>query len=195
MPGKMLSIIAAPAPRLLAAAFGIYTFQYFALTGLMPALLVQRMGLTLAQAGAVSAITVVANALGNLAAGLLARWAVPLWTIVAGGFAFMGAASFGVFAEGLPVTLVAALACMSLAITGLIPASIFIAAPRLAPQAPVLAVTLGLVMQASNIGQVLGPAALGLWAQHLGWPSAPALFVGVAISGIAIAWQLRRMLP
>jgi hypothetical protein len=41
---------------------------------------------------------------------------------------------------------------------------------------------------------VLGPAALGLWAQYLGWASAPALFVAVALGGIAIAWRLRRML-
>lgn len=191
---QVLHVLAAPAPRLLALAFGTYTFQYFALTGLLPTLLVQRMGLSLAQAGAISAMTVVANALGNLAAGVLARFAVPLWAIVATGFSFTGVAAFGVFSDALPVAAVAALASTSLAITGLIPASIFIAAPQLAPQAPVLAVTLGLVMQASNLGQVLGPAALALWAQQFGWGSAPVLFVAIAASGIAIAWRLQRML-
>lgn len=193
-PANVLGIVAAPGPLLLALAFGTYTFQYFALTGLMPALLMERMGLSLAQAGAVSALTVVANVLGNLAAGLLARWAVPLWAVIAGAFACMGAASVGIFAEGLPVVTVAALASASLAVTGLIPASIFIAAPRLASRAPAMAVTLGLVMQASNLGQVLGPAALALWAQQLGWTSAPLLFVTVALIGIGIAARLRRLL-
>ena len=191
---NVLGIVASPGPRLLALAFGTYTFQYFALTGLLPALLVERMGLSLAQAGAVSAMTVVANAIGNLAAGLLSRWAIPLWMIVAAGFGCMGVASLGIFAEGLPVVGVATLAAASLAVTGLIPASIFIAAPRLAPQAPMLAVTLGLVMQASNLGQVLGPAALALWAQQLGWSSAPLLFVTIALIGILIAARLRRLL-
>jgi DHA1 family inner membrane transport protein len=193
-PANGLGIVTARGPRLLALAFGTYTFQYFALTGLLPALLVERMGLSLAQAGAVSAMTVVANAIGNLAAGVLSRWAIPLWAVIATAFACMGAASVGIFAEGVPVAVVAALASASLAITGLIPASIFIAAPALAPRAPMLAVTLGLIMQASNLGQVLGPAALALWAQQFGWGSAPILFVTIALIGIGIAARLRHLL-
>jgi predicted MFS family arabinose efflux permease len=193
-PAAMLAIVAMPEPRLLALAFGIYTFQYYALTGLLPALLVERMGLTIAQAGAVGALTVVANALGNLAAGLLQRWAIPLWAIVASAFGCMGAASLGVFSDALPVAVVAGITAASLAITGLIPASIFIATPKLLPQAPVLTLTFGLLMQASNIGQVLGPAALGLWAHHIGWSSAPVLFGLVALGGIAVAMSLRRLL-
>jgi MFS family permease len=193
-PADILGVVALPGPRLLALAFGVYTFQYFALTGLLPALLVERMGLTIAQAGAVAAFTVVANALGNLAAGLLARWDVPLWAIAGTAFGCMGVASFGIFAEALPVTAVAALTGASLAVTGLIPASIFIATPALAPQGPALALTFGLIMQASNLGQVLGPAALGLWAHNFGWASAPALFAAVAALGIATALRLRRQL-
>src|SRR5207342_2545212 len=45
-------------PVLLALAFGTYTFQYLALSGLLPALLVDRMGLSIAAAGTVSAIAV-----------------------------------------------------------------------------------------------------------------------------------------
>ena len=56
-------------PVLLALAFGVYTFQYSALAGLLPTLLVDRMGLSVAVAGAISAATVAANAIGNLAAG------------------------------------------------------------------------------------------------------------------------------
>lgn len=187
-------VLKTPGPRLLAFAFGTYTFQYFALTGLLPALLVERRGLTLAAAGAVSAFTVVANALGNLAAGLLLRFMIPLWVIIAGAFAVMGLASVGIFAEAVPVAVVAALAAGSLAVTGLIPASVFIATPRLVPQGAMLAVTFGLVMQASNLGQLLGPVALGRFVQQAGWSAAPILFGAVALIGIATALRLRGLL-
>jgi hypothetical protein len=32
------------------------------------------------------------------------------------------------------------------------------------------------VQQASSLGQFAGPAALGLWVEHLGWPAAPVIW-------------------
>ncbi len=185
------AVLRTPGPLLLAAAFGLYTFQYFAITGLLPTLLVERLHLSIAQAGAVGAATVIANALGNLAAGLFARWGVPLWTIMAAAFAFLGVAGFGIFAASMPAAGIAAIASMSLAIGGLIPASIFAASPRLAGNATMLAITLGLLTQASNLGLFLGPVALGSFVQRYGWSVAPALFMAMALAGIAVALFLR----
>ncbi len=182
-------------PLLLAFGFGIYTFQYFALTGLLPTLLVERMGFSIGQAGTIAAVTVLANMFGNLAAGLLLRRGVPLWIIMFAAFAFLGVAAFGIFNDAYPVLLVTLLASASLAITGLIPASIFAASPRLATAPHLLAVALGLIVQGSNIGQLLGPAALGMWAENYGWSSAPVLFGIVALSGIGVAMLLRRLMP
>jgi MFS transporter, DHA1 family, inner membrane transport protein len=188
------AVIAARGPAMAAMAFGTYTFHYFALTGLMPTLLVERMGLSVAEAGGLSAATVVANAAGNLAAGAALRLGVPLWAIIAVAFAFCGVAAIGIFAQSLPVAFVALLASMSLAITGLVPASIFAATPRLAPNAQALGITLGLVIQASNLGQLFGPAALAAFVEHVGWSSAPFLFAVIAATGIALALRLRALL-
>lgn len=190
----MTRVVRSPGSAAGALTFALYTSQYFALTGLMPLLLVDRLGLGVAQAGLMSAATVAANALGNLAAGVALRLGIPLWIIVAVAFAFMGVASFGIFAEALPASTVVALASASLALTGLIPASIFAASPRLTPSAPLLSVTLGLIVQASNIGQLIGPVALGAWAQAFGWSTAPGLFVIVAAAGLVAALILRRLL-
>jgi predicted MFS family arabinose efflux permease len=190
--GDLSTVLARPGPVLLALAFGLYAFQYFALTGLLPSLLVDRMGLSLAAAGLLSAAVVAANALGNLAAGLLMRRGVPLWKIAAFAFAFAGVAAFGIFAEGWPVALVAGVAALSLAVTGLVPASIFAGAPRVSPAPQLLGITMGLVVQATNLGQLLGPAALGAWVERAGWGAAPALFALVAIAGLAVAAGLRR---
>jgi MFS family permease len=191
---NLQTVITAPGPVLAALAFGTYTFHYFALTALMPTLLIERMGLTVGEAGAVSAATVVANAAGNLAAGAALRLGIPLWTIIGVAFACCGVAAAGIFAAWLPVAVVALLASASLAITGLVPASIFAATPHLAPSAHLLGITLGLVVQASNLGQLLGPAALAAWVERFGWSSAPLLFAAIAATGIMIALRLRALL-
>jgi sugar phosphate permease len=89
------------------------------------------------------------------------------------------------------VVLIAALASASLAITGLIPASIFAAAPRFAASSALLAIVLGLLNQTSNLGNLFGPAAMALMVQHFGWSRAPFLFLGVTACGLAVALMLR----
>jgi MFS family permease len=183
-----------PGAVLIAAVFGLYTFQFTAISGLLPVLLVEQRGASIAAAGVIAALAVVANTIGNLSAGALMRWGVPLWTIVVTAFAGVGLASFAIFSGNMPVAVVAVLAAVSLGATGAIPASIFAAAPRIVHDAGMLALMFGLVNQTSNLGQLLGPAVLGAYAQALGWALAPALFVVVAIIGIALGLTLRPLL-
>jgi predicted MFS family arabinose efflux permease len=185
----------APGPVLLALAFITYTIQYYAITALLPTLFVERMQFSVEQASVLSALIVFANALGNMAAGLLLRWAIPLWALMAAAFVFVGITAFGIFAAAAPVIVVAVLAAASLAVSGLIPASLIAAAPRLSPEAFLLPVTLGLLNQASNIGILVGPAVLGGIVERFGWSGAPALFVAIALIGIAVALRIRRLLP
>ncbi len=183
--------LSAPGPILLALAFGIYTFQYAAMANFLPTLLVDRLGLSISAAGTISAITVAANAVGNVFAGVLLRMGAPIWAIAAFGYCFVGAAGFGVFSENLPVVLIATLASASLAVTGLIPASIFAAAPRFAASSALLAIVLGLLNQTSNVGNLFGPAAMATMVQHFGWSHAPLLFLGVTACGLTVAMMLR----
>lgn len=183
--------LGAPGPVLLALAFGIYTFQYAAMANFLPTLLVERLGLSIAAAGTISAITVGANAIGNVFAGALLRFGAPFWAIAAFGYCFVGAAGFGVFSESLPVVLIAILASASLAVTGLIPASIFAAAPRFAASSALLAIVLGLLNQTSNLGNLFGPAAMAAIVQHLGWARVPFLFLAVTACGLTVALMLR----
>jgi MFS transporter, DHA1 family, inner membrane transport protein len=195
--GRALSeigrIMRAPGPVLLALAFGFYTLQYHALSGLLPTLLVERLGLSVAYAGVLSAVTVVANGVGAMCAGLLLRLGIPLWAMVMAGFGFVGLASFGLFNQSMPALGVTALAAASLGLSGTLPALIYAAAPRFAPHPVMLALTVGIVVQASNLGFFFGPAILGAWVESFGWSSAPALFVAIACAGIAVALGLRRL--
>jgi predicted MFS family arabinose efflux permease len=187
-------VIRSPGPLLVAIAFGVYTLHFSALAGLLPTLLVERLGVSVAAAGSISAATVVANAIGNLAAGVLLRWRTPLWAIIGGAFAVAGVAALGIFAPSTPAFVVALLAATSLAVTGLVPASIYAAAPLVMPAAALLGATLGLIVQSSNIGTLLGAALLGGWVEHLGWSTAPLLFGTIALVEIAIALKLRSLL-
>ena len=186
-------VLRSPGPVVLALAFGLYTLQYHALTGLLPTLLVERLGLSIAQAGVIAAVSIVANGLGALSAAWLLRAGLPLWAMVAAAFTFLGVVSFGIFAQSSPVASVALLAAASLGLTGLIPALVYIAAPRLTPQPALLALAVGSIVQASHIGHLIGPAALGTWVEHFGWSSAPGLFVAIALAGTAAALGLRRL--
>ena len=184
----------AAGPVLLGAAFGLYTFQYFALSSLFPALLVERLGISIAAAGLISAGTVLANAVGNFAAGALLRLGVPLWSILAGCFVASSIFAFGIFSAGLPVAAVAALAAVSLAVTGLVPASLFAAAPMIAPSSAQLAIALGLLTQIGISGQLLGPTVLAAFVERYDWSVAPVVFLGATIAGLAVALALRMVL-
>ncbi len=190
---NLFRVLTAPGPVLLALAFGAYTFQYFALTTLFPALLVERMGLSIAAAGTLSALVVLANALGNLSAGALMRLGIPLWGTAAAGFAALALCSLGVF-SGLPTAWVCVFAAVSLAVSGAIPASIFAGTPALAPAPSLIPITLGFLMQAANLGQTLGPVALGAWIEGLGWSGGSVIFLLAGAAGLAIAAALRRLL-
>lgn len=181
-------------PLLLGVAFGLYTFQYFALSSLFPALLVERLGLSIATAGLISAGTVFANAVGNFAAGGLLRLGVPLWSILASCFVASSLFAFGIFNDAMPLAAVAILAAVSLAITGLVPASLFAAAPVIAPTSAQLAVTLGLTTQIGISGQLLGPTVLAAFVERYDWSVAPAVFLAVTVAGIATALTLRGVL-
>lgn len=189
--GNLRAALRTPGPVLVAIAFGTYTLQYFALASLLPVLLVDRLGLSIAAAGAISAGAVLANAAGNLLAGLALRYGVPLWVILIAGFVTSGAFAFGIFSDLMPVLAVAILASGALAITGLIPASLFAAMPVVATTSATLAVALGLLTQIGISGQLLGPTALAAFVEQFGWSRAPYFFVAVMIVGLGIALALR----
>lgn len=183
-----------PGPLLIGLTFGLHTFQYFALSSLFPTLLVERLGLGIAAAGLISAGAVMANAVGNLAAGAFLRAGVPLWAILAGGFVATGVLALGIFHDAMPVAAVAALAALSLGITGLIPASLFAASSIVATTPAVLGITLGLISQIGISGQLFGPTVLAAFVERYDWSAAPAIFLAVMVAGNATALLLRRVL-
>ena len=77
---------------------------------------------------------------------------------------------------------------------GLIPATLLASAPLAAPAARLMPVVVGLMMQGSNLGQVVGPVAIGGVVETLGWPSAAGLVAGAALLAMLTALGLRSSL-
>jgi MFS family permease len=188
------TIIRRPSCLLLAFAFFAYSCQIFSLTFALPLLLTSVHGMSLGAAGLLSAMVLAVSAIGHLSSSLLLRIGVSIWASVAAAFAFFALSGFAVYGDVLPPQGISIVAALALGVGGLAPGAIYAAAPHAAPAPSAVPPTIGLVQQASSLGQFVGPASLGLWVEHFGWQAAPAILAPAALLGLACAFALRRIL-
>lgn len=178
----------APGAWALAACFGLYAGQWMVVFSFLPTIY-QQASLPPATAAGLTALGVLVNLGGNVAAGLLLQRGVRRAVLVAAASVVMGVGAWVAFGStaGFAVRY-AALLALSL-VGGLIPGTLFATAPRFAPHAGAVSTTTGLMQQGSSIGQVVAPplvaaaAALpGAW-QNLWWVTCgfALLNVGVAV--------------
>ena len=187
----ILQVLRSRERLLLAFAFFLYSVQYFALATFLPVFLVSRLGLSLQQAGTISALALAANAIGNISAGLFLKIGIPLWQLMVTVFAAIGLLGFGIFSSHSPIAVSAFCAGLCLGIAALLPASILAAMPRLADTSQKLALSVGLIQQASALGQAAGPVILAFWIQRSGWNGVQWMFLIVAILGLFVAIMTR----
>jgi len=189
-----LTIVRQPSCLVLAFAFFAYSCQIFSLAFALPLLLTSEHGLSLGAAGLLSAMVLAVSAIGHLSSSLLLRAGVPIWANVAAAFGFFAVSGFAVYGNVLPPQGISLVAALALGVGGLAPGAIYAAAPHAAPAPSAVPPTIGLVQQASSLGQFAGPASLGLWVEHLGWQAAPAIQAPAALLGLACAFAIRRIL-
>lgn len=185
--------LGAAGPALLALSFTLYSVMFFALFTFLPVLLMEALGLTLAAAGLYSALASAANVIGNLGAGVLLARGWRRSTLIACASAAMAAVALLIFGSALPAMPTFLLCVLFSAVGGLIPATLLGTAPLVAPRPALGAASVGLVMQGSNLGQVIGPVAVGGAIDRFGWTSASFIVAGAGLAGVAIAWRLRRV--
>jgi len=181
----------APGPVLLALSFTLYSLMFFALFTFLPVLLMEQLGLTLAKAGLYSAIASAANVVGNLGAGVLLARGWRRSTLIALASSVMAAVALLIFGSALPAMTTFLLCVLFSAVGGLIPATLLGTAPLVAPRPALTAASVGLVMQGSNLGQVIGPVAVGGAIDRFGWTSASFIVAAAGLAGVAVAWRLR----
>ncbi len=183
----------ASGPLLLAFLFSTYALMWLAVMGFMPTLMIEAYGVKSEGAAYLTALMVAVNVPGNLAAGWLLRRGFRRSRLIAAAIAVMGLCSLGIYAASLPFSL-RYLACLAFSgVGGLLPATVMSAVPLFAPEPRLVGTANGLIIQGSNLGQVVGPPALALVVSTAGgWHSAPWLLGFVAMAGLALVLLLPR---
>jgi predicted MFS family arabinose efflux permease len=189
----ILATVRAPGPILLALAFVPYSMGYISVTGFLPTLLIERMGVSPGTAGLMAAAVAGVNILGNLSSGPLLRLGVPRWAAMAASLCITAACAWFIFSPGQSSSVVYILCLVFSATGGVLPACALGGASVHAPDPRLVPVTLGLLMQGSNIGQLLGPVSVGKAVAALGWPGARLVLVPAMILGIGLTLALKRL--
>ena len=187
-----ITVLSARAPVVLAVMFALYGLMFFALFSFLPVLLMERMEVSHRSAGLLSALATAANILGNLAAGVLLSRGITRASLLVGASLTMGLTSLGIFLSLLPDTGTFMLCVVFSAVGGLIPAALLSAAPLVAPTATLVPVVLGLIIQGNNLGQIIGPIAVGNAIQAFGWSSAAVLVAAAALVAVAVTLTFGR---
>lgn len=207
-PGQALSLYSSlratlgrPGPWLAAGMFCVYSAQWLALMGFLPSIHAQA-GLSGALLGALTALAAAANVLGNVLSGRLLHRGHASHHLLWAGYACMAVGStlaFSAFTEDWPWLRYAGVLLFS-SIGGLVPATIFTLAVRLAPDERQIATSVGWVQQWSALGQFFGPplvawvaAGSGGW-HHTHWVTGGLCLIGAALAWLT-AWQRGRMQP
>jgi CP family cyanate transporter-like MFS transporter len=117
---------------------------------------------------------------------------------MAGAFVAMALAAAAAFAggkdDGLSPTLRYAAVLVFSGVGGVIPATLFALAVRLAPSESTLATTVGWVQQWSSLGQMLGPPAVAWVASRVGgWQYTWVATGACCLAGLALVAGLARL--
>src|SRR5258706_4778159 len=154
----------------LSALFLLYVAQWISVMIWLPTFVVDVRGGSPAAAALLGALMVAANVPGNLAGGWLLSHGVGRGAIVVAASAISAACFIGMLGDWLPdaarYALVLAFSCCA----GTMPASVLSGVPVHARSPGHIATTNGMVMQAAQLGQSVGPILLPwLASRHGGW--------------------------
>ncbi|MFZ5510053.1 MAG: CynX/NimT family MFS transporter [Pseudomonadota bacterium] len=189
---RMGQTLLASGPWLVALTFAAYSGQWLAVIGFLPSIYDQA-GVAGGLAGALTALAAACNVLGNLAAGRLLHRAVRPQRLLYTGFAAMALGTlvaFGLPGDDLPLLRYAGVLLFS-GVGGLIPATLFMLAVRLAPSEQTVSTTVGWMQQCSSFGQFAG-APLVAWVAGVvgGWHWTWAVTGAASLLGVALASRI-----
>jgi DHA1 family inner membrane transport protein len=168
-------------PWLLAVCFFLYTLQWMAMMVWMPTYLLDALGLGLVSTTAIVALLLFVNAPGNWLGGWLSQRQVSPAALILGSGLVMGATGCAAFALDIPAAPRMALCLVFSFVGGILPASIYAAVPAVAARHDNLGSVNGLVVQASNLGTLLGPPLAAALVAAAGWRALAPIFAMAAL--------------
>lgn len=191
--------LGARGPWLVALSFALYSSQWLAVIGFLPVIYTAA-GVGAATTGVLTALAAAVNMLGNLGSGRLLQRGVRPPLLLAAGFAVMALAATAAFAggagAGLPPSLRYAAVLLFSMVGGMIPATLFALAMRVAPGEQTVSTTVGWIQQWSAFGQFVGPPVVAWLAARAGGWHWTWLATGAAsLAGLLLARAIARAVP
>jgi len=199
---RLRNTLGASGPWTLALAFAVYSSQWMAVIGFLPAIYAEA-GVPSGWSAGLTALAAGMNIIGNVMGGRLLQQGVPPVRLLRWGFIVMALGSVAAFAQiggapdtawSLPPALRYLAICLFSLGGGMVPATLFMLSVRMAPGPATVSTTVGLMQQASSFGQFAAPPIVAWLAHRMGgWQWTWVVTVSLSIAGMALAARL--MLP
>jgi len=191
---RLRATLSSAGPWLVALTFAMYSSQWLAIIGFLPSIYAQS-GLSVASAGALTALVAAVNAIGNVSSGRLLHAGMRPERVLYIGFTTMlvcGVAAFGL-PDAAPFLLRYAAVLVLSAVGGLVPGALFALALRFAPSPRTVSTTVGWMLQFSALGQFAGPPLVAWMAATTGGWQWTWIVTGTAsVAGILFATMIGR---
>ncbi|MBN43606.1 MAG: hypothetical protein CL573_08995 [Alphaproteobacteria bacterium] len=192
--GQALRTFTRGGPLVLALTFATYSSIHVTVVALLPTFYVETELLGLARIAPMTAFVAAVNVAGNILGGIAVHRGIARWKLVIATFVLIGLSALLVYDERLifEVRLVAAVFLSFIA--GIIPACLFATVAVVAPTAALVGATTGLMMQGSQLGQLVGPVAMAKVVTWTGtWNTAPITLITAAVAGSLLMLVVRRI--
>ncbi|WP_077001277.1 CynX/NimT family MFS transporter [Variovorax sp. KK3] len=195
---RLLDTVRSREPWTLALAFAVYSSQWMAVIGFLPAIYAEA-GVPAGWSAGLTALAAATNIVGNVFGGRFLQRGVAPERLLRWGFVVMALASVAAFAQigpaasavSLPPALRYLAICLFSLGGGMIPATLFMLSVRLAPGPSTVSTTVGMMQQASSLGQFVAPPVVA-WIAHRvgGWQWTWAVTLACSMAGLALAARL-----
>ena len=191
--GEALRTFTRSGPLVLAFTFATYSSIHVSVVALLPTFYVEAESLGLERVALLTAFVTAVNVVGNILGGIAIHQGVARWKLVIGTFVLIALSATLMYDDGLTFAVRLAAAIFLSFIAGVIPACLFATAAVVARTAALVGATTGLMMQGSQLGQLVGPVAMAKAVTWTGtWDAAPFTLVAAAIGGsILMVWVAR----
>ena len=192
--GEALRTFTHIGPITLAMTFCAYSAIHVTVVALLPTFYTEAGSLGLGSASTLVALVTAVNIFGNIIAGVALQRGVSRIFLVVLSFVLIAGSALLMYDDGLPFLVRLAAAVFLSFIAGLIPASLFASTPVVAPSPGLVGATTGLMMQGSQLGQLVGPVAMAWVVTNTGsWDFAPVTLLIAAGIGSALMFGLRHI--
>ena len=176
----------------LALAFGLFALFAVGVIALLPTLLVDGAGLSLAEAGQWTGLASLAAVGGSVLMLALTRQGVGARGLALGALALPAMLVWGVFLPSPQAGAAIALAVAINVLGGVFAGLAFAALPRVCRHPAQLVRANGLITQCGASGSLLGPPLMAAGVTAWGWPGAALVGTAVSVLALPLAWRAWR---